>query len=523
MSDLPQNPTAVPSGKGDWSARSLSLLALFTVFAFLLMGYHPGLEDDVFYLAAIKRNLNPSLFPHDTDFFRIHFQATIFDKLIAFSVRLSHLPLAWALLLWQLAAIFLILHGCWRISRRCFSDSAAQWAAVVLVASLLTLPVTGTGINLADPYLHPRNLVIAAILAAVVNVLDRRTWRAGLWLAVAFSIHAIMAAFGISLCGFLLWKLMAPSRKRQFSIPGSVALAIPLGWMFERGSDAWHQAAATRSFYFLARWEWYEWLGVFAPIILLYAFHQWHRRRVSSAAEATLSMLTSSLVSYGIFQTVVGLAIMLPPSLERLRPFEPMRYLHLIYLFFFLIVGGLLGQYVLDRRVYRWLLLFVPISAGMFYAQRQLYPATPHFELPGAVPQNPWLQAFAWVRQNTPVDALFALDPHYMTLPGEDYHGFRALAERSMLADYEKDGGMAARVPRLAPRWLKEVTAETGWRSFQLADFEGLKQQFGVNWVILSHSDASVPNGIGMPANSHGQADMTCPYQNQQVSVCRLY
>ena len=54
--------------------------------------------------------------------------------------------------------------------------------------------------------------------------------------------------------------------------------------------------------------------------------------------------------------------------------------------------------------------------------------------------QNAWLQAFAWIRQNTPVDGLFALDPHYMTLPGEDYHGFRALAERSVLADYEKDG-----------------------------------------------------------------------------------
>ena len=43
------------------------------------------------------------------------------------------------------------------------------------------------------------------------------------------------------------------------------------------------------------------------------------------------------------------LLIMLPPSLERLRPFEPMRYLHLLYLLFFLIVGGLLGRYLLDR------------------------------------------------------------------------------------------------------------------------------------------------------------------------------
>src|SRR5215467_4905585 len=80
------------------------------------------------------------------------------------------------------------------------------------------------------------------------------------------------------------------------------------------------------------------------------------------------------------FQTVVGLAIMLPPGLERLRSFEPMRYLHLLYLLFFLIAGGLSGRYVLQRRIYRWLLLFTPLSAGMFYAQRQMFPSTEHIE-----------------------------------------------------------------------------------------------------------------------------------------------
>src|SRR5271156_150572 len=146
----------VRSANGASSPRNLVVLLLLTVLAFLVMGYHPGLEDDAFYLAAIKKNLNPALFPHDADFFRVQFQATIFDKLIAFSARLTHLPLGWVVLLWQLTAIFLLLHGCWRIARRCFSDGAAQWAAVSLVAALLTLPVSGTGILLADQYLHPR-------------------------------------------------------------------------------------------------------------------------------------------------------------------------------------------------------------------------------------------------------------------------------------------------------------------------------------------------------------------------------
>jgi hypothetical protein len=498
------------SAANDWSLLNLARLALLTVAAFLVMGYHPGLEDDSFYLAAIKRNLNPSLFPHDSDFFRVQFQATIFDKLIAFSIRLAHLPTAWMVLLWQVVAIFFVLHGCWRIARRCFLRPEAQWAATVFVAALLTIPLPGIAINLADQYLHPRTLATAAILAAIVAVIDRKLWIAGILLAIAFSIHAIMACFGISFCICLWWSLRRPSRSHLAPV---AAALVPLGWIFYPASDAWRQAASTRGFYFLTSWHWYEWLGVFAPLAILFVFQRFLQRRDEVIGASALLPLTSALFFYGAFQTAVGLAIMLPPGLERLRPFEPMRYMHLLYLLFLLLAGGLIGSYVLDRKFYRWLLLFVPLGAAMFYAQRQMYPASTHLEMPWLAPQNGWLQAFGWIRENTPTNALFALDPHYETLPTEDYHGFRALAERSVLADYEKDGGMAARVPSLAPRWLKEVTALNGWRNFQPADFARLKADFGVSWIVLSRADALYTQ----------PAMMECPYRNEDVKVCRLY
>jgi hypothetical protein len=515
MAESPQNPPGSRLGSGDFSPANLALLAALTVFAFSLMGYHPGLEDDAFYLAAIKRNLNPALFPHDSEFFRLQFQATIFDKLMAYSVRLSHLPLAWTVLLWQFAALFLLLHGGWRIARRCFPQLELQWAAVITVAVLLTLPVAGIAMTLADQYLHPRTLATAAILAAIVAVLDRRLRIAGALLAIAFAIHAIMASFGISFCAFLFWRLRPAQTGRPPVVSVAAALLLPLGWIFEPASDAWRQAAATRDFYFLERWHWYEWLGVFAPLLLLYFF--WRFRQPEDRDASALPSLLSALLHYGVFQTLVGLLLMLPPGLERLRPFEPMRYLHLFYLLFFLIAGGLLGRYILNRKIYYWLLLFLPLSAGMFYAQRQALPASAHLELPGVASENAWLQAFAWIQQNTSVESLFALDPHYVKLPGEDYHGFRALAERSVLADYEKDGGMAARVPRLAPRWLKEANAQSGWRNFAAADFQRLKRDFGVTWVILQ-SDGSNPATRDAVAKA-----MTCPYQNRQLQVCRLY
>jgi hypothetical protein len=127
--------------------------------------------------------------------------------------------------------------------------------------------------------------------------------------------------------------------------------------------------------------------------------------------------------------------------------------------------------------------------------------------LPGARSRNGWVEAFRWISQNTPVDSRFALDPRYMELPGEDYHGFGALAERSALADEVKDAGMVTRVPRLGPRWVREVEAQRGWRKFQRADFERLKAEFGVDWVVLA-----APGVTGMP----------CPYANEQATVCRV-
>ncbi len=73
------------------------------------MGYHPGLEDDGVYLAAVKADLNPALFPHNADFFRLQMQATLFDAWMAHFVRWTRMPLAWAELVLQLAALFLIL------------------------------------------------------------------------------------------------------------------------------------------------------------------------------------------------------------------------------------------------------------------------------------------------------------------------------------------------------------------------------------------------------------------------------
>ena len=477
--------------------RDVSLLLLLTALGLAIAGYHPGCEDDGVYLSAIKRDLAPALYPHDADFFALQLQATVFDKAVAGLIRLSHVPAGVVILALHALTIFCVLWGCLRIGRRCFRETCAQWSGVTLVAVLLTLPVAGTALYLVDQNLHPRAMATAAILAAIVAVLDRKWLPAGALLVLAVAFHPMMACYGISVCIFMAWKPAAPP-----AWP-SAFLLMPLGWVFQPVSHAWHVAADTRSYYFLSRWEWYEWLGVFAPPALLW----WFGRIALRDRNPLLARLATRLVLYAVFQFGVAIALLVPSSLDRLKSFQPMRFLHLLYLLFVLLAGGLLGQKLLRTNRLRWAALFLPLAAVMFFAQRQTYPASAHLEFPGTVPSNPWLQAFRWIRSNTPVTSFFAIGPRYMERPGEDFHSFRALAERSVLADSTKDASVVTQVPGLAPQWLEQVEAQSGWERFGAQDFERLHARFGVDWLVLEQ-----PGVLGLD----------CPYQNEKLEVCRI-
>ena len=118
-----------------------------------------------------------------------------------------------------------------------------------------------------------------------------------------------------------------------------------------------------------------------------------------------------------------------------------MRSFHLIYVMFCLLLGGLLDEYLLRARVWRWALCLVLLRLEIFKLDVAAYPASPHIERPGVRYQGEWLSSFLWIRDHTPKDALFALDSEYLSKPGVDLHGFRAVAERSMLAITKKTVG----------------------------------------------------------------------------------
>ena len=477
--------------------KDFCLLSFLTLGALLVHVYHPWAEDAEIYLPGVEKILHPELFPFNAQFFESHAHLTFFPNFVAASVRLIHLPLNFVLLFWHLASIFLLLLACWQLSGECFADRKARWAGVALVAALLTLPVAGTALYIMDEYINPRNLAAFAAIFAVTRVIEKKYLKAGAFLVFAAAIHPLMSGFVLSYCVVLL---CIEKFDRRFA---SVGLLLPFGISFEPPSPAYHQVALSHSYFYLLQWHWYEWLGVIAPIALLW----WFSRVARSRRLRNLDLLCRALVVYQFVYLLAGVVLSISARFESLARLQPMRSLYLLYLLFFLFAGGLLGEYVLKNLVWRWAALFVPLCAGMFLAQRALFPASAHVEWPGASPKNQWVQAFEWIQSNTPPDAIFALDPFHMSISGEDANGFRAIAQRSMLADAVKDSGAVTMFPRMAEEWLRQVQAQTGWRTFQAQDFRRLKAEHGVSWVVVQRP---------------GAAGLDCPYENAAVLVCRV-
>jgi hypothetical protein len=472
------------------------LLLLLTAGVLLVHGYHPWVEDAEIYVPGVEKILNPSLFPFNAGFFESHADLTLFPNLIAASVRYSHLRLETVLFLWQTASIFLLLLAAWELTGRCFTSRYARWAGVTLLASLFTLPVAGTALYLMDQYVNPRNLVAFAGLFAVSSVLDRKYWRAALFSILPIVIHPLLPVFVLSFC-----ILLTVMQKLELSRSWLAALLLP-GFL-QPPSAAYHEAALTHHNHYLMTWAWYEWMGALGPIIVLW----WFSRIARSRSMHNLNELCRALVVFQMICIPLALMVSIPPSFESLARLQPMRCLYLVYMLLVLITGGLLGEFVLKNRWWRWMALFIPLCAVMLLAQRSLFPDSAHIEWPGALPRNPWVQAFEWIRANTPTDARFALDPYHMQIHGEDENGFRAIAERSMLADAVKDSGVVTMFPAIADEWLQQVQAQKNWKNFQLQDFRNLWSEYGVNWVVLQ-----VP----------GPGGLSCPYQNRAVMVCRI-
>jgi hypothetical protein len=357
-------------------------------------------------------------------------------------------------------------------------------------------------------------------------------WAGGILLAVA--MHPLMAAYAV---GATLLLACLRSARRELQVWGTVALgaaAVTLAGCLQAiarpESAEYVRVAMTRTYWFPAEWRWFEGVGLAAPLIIL-GIQGWAGVRVSEARhEATLKdqmrgffaklRRTSSrgpLSGLARMAVVAGAAACFVAVLfarvgaatHLVARLQPLRAFQIVYLVMVLVLGAKLGEWALRRSAWRWIGATVVLGGVMFGAARANFPQSRHLELPGIAAQNEWVRAFVWIRENTPKNALFALDADYINAPEEDAQCFRAIAERSTLPDYSKDGGEASIAPELTSEWQMGQAAQRGLSARGVTDEQraAALKPLGVNWLVMQSS---------------AQTNMDCPYSNGEVRVCRL-
>jgi hypothetical protein len=498
-----------------------------TLFAVAIAGYHPYAEDGGLYMAGVKRLLDPTLYPHGAAFVLEPTRFSLFAPMLSAIVRLSHLGLPTVLLALHLASIWATLFAAWMLASRCWPTRTARAGAVTLLACWLGLPIAGTALLFMDPYVTARSLSTPCMILALIGVLDwtardkgydPRRRNPALWLisiVLAAAMHPLMAAYALGASLVLMcMRSSRPSVRRWGTVSlcaASLGLAAALQKAALAESPEYIRVALTRTYWFLTEWRWYEVAGLIAPLAILTAI-AWSTRRTqqsaSTEAEAARKALAQMAIAVGATAAIVALLFARPDAATHLvARLQPLRIFQIVYLVMVLTLGARLGESILRRSPWRWGATLAILGITMLAAARAAYPASRHLELPWLQERNPWVSAFIWIRDNTPHDALFALDADYINAPGEDAQCFRTIAQRSALADYSKDGGEASIAPALTQEWAAEQHAQMSLNSETDAARVAALQPLGVSWVILDKEASTA---------------FSCPYRNSTVQVCRL-
>jgi len=478
-------------------------LALLTGTALAIHGYHLGVEDAEIYIPAASKLIHPELFPFGAEFFQSHEHLSLFAPILAWTARLTHLSTDWTIFLWYVLTLFATLVSCWMLAALCFCSTRARWAAILAVTVAITMPAANTGLLLMDPYLTARSFSSPLILFALAAFVARRNVLAAFLTIIAGIIHPQMTVF------LLLFLAVLWTMERFSSVPKRIPVAtmaafLPADFRLAPAQDPYREALYARDFYFLFTWTWYDWLGLIAPLAIL----GWFWKAKPRGTTPAFARLCLGVIPYGLISVLAAAVVSSSHIFDMYARIQPLRCFHLITFVFLIFLGGVVGEYAAS--ISRWIfpVICIGVATLMFFVERDIYPASAHIEWPWVQnTSNAWVNTLLWVRHNTPRGAVFAVDSRYFTADGVDKHGFRAIARRSELADYFKDGGAVAMFPALAGEWKQMSDATYGLNHFKVADFMRLSREYPVTWTVI-----------------HGPepAGMECPYQHQGYAVCKI-
>ena len=304
--------------------------------------------------AGDQAGCRSSLYPVNSEFFLGHASWSLFPDLVGGTARFTGMSSDAAIFFWYLASTLAIVTASFFFLRACFPSARAQWTGTGLLAVLLNVPVAGTALLISDPYLTARSLSTAATLFAVTAIVTNNWTRAAFWITASLLIHPQMAIYGalFALCHSITSRsdeAHKPVSKR--SAPLAVAAFIPLiTGTFHPARGAYREILASRAYFLVSRWHWWEWVGVFAPLAVLTLLARYTGRGILPPVGAACR----ASVMLGLLATASALVIASSNAFQMVARIQPMRSFHPIYMILLLLFGGMLGEHVLKDRWWRY-------------------------------------------------------------------------------------------------------------------------------------------------------------------------
>jgi hypothetical protein len=230
-------------------------------------GYRYGASDQAFYIPAILKQLDPSLYPRDTALVGPQARYFFVDEIVAAVMRATGWSMETCFAAGYVFGLVMLYVSLSRLGHLLFRDPLATWA--LLAAETLRHRVTKTGVNTLEGYFHPRILVFAVGVWSITAYLRGRPWQALGAIMLAGLLHPTTAAFFVLFLIVAIWTTEPAARR---AIGGLVSVGcVALAWLLlagpMRGSlwpmDAeWRELLSTKDYLFpVSDWPAGAWIA----------------------------------------------------------------------------------------------------------------------------------------------------------------------------------------------------------------------------------------------------------------------
>lgn len=463
---------------------------LFSVLATLNAGgYRYGASDQAFYIPAIRRHLDPALFPRDWSLLAPQDALNVFTAGAAWICRATGLPLPQLFFLLYLVGLLVLAAAAAAFGKALYRSA---WTTVALLAALTLRHAVALGaVNTLEGYMHPRMVAFAIGSLAVALYLQRRTWVAASLVSAALIVHPTTGIWFAAWLGVALLvsepRLRWPLGSAAAVLAAGTAWAVtvgPLAPRMVRMDPLWLSALASKTYLFASSWPAWAWItSAIYPVAIAGVYIRRRRDGMASVEETGVVWGAGALLLF-LFASLplVSARLALAVQLQVPRVLWMLDLLAVVYLLWWLAEAG--GT-VWRRRVVTAVLVAASVGRGI-YVMRVEHPERAVVRLGFA--DTAWHDAMRWVEANTPPSAFILADPGHAWRYGTSV---RVAAARDVFLEEAKDTAFALYSRAGATRVLDRI-ARVPTSPWDAGAVKVLSRDFGLD-VLVSEQEFPLP------------------------------